>query len=92
MLQRKNDTSLIYLFADPQMFLSKVHGLVMVPKCSVSISKTPACTSLPNPAFQNMCGDKVKIKQTSARILREYVCLCVYLSLRSWAMMRCLRW
>lgn len=50
MRQRKIYTTFIYLFADFQVFLSKVHGLVMVPQCSVGISKTPACTALPNPA------------------------------------------
>lgn len=38
-----------YLFANFQVLLSKVHGLIMVPQCSVSISKTPACTTLSNP-------------------------------------------
>lgn len=47
---RTEDTAFIYLFADLQVFLSKVHCLVMVPQCSVSISKTPACTTFPNPA------------------------------------------
>lgn len=52
MRQRKIYT-FIYLSADFQVFLSKVHGLVMVPQCSVGISKTPACTALPNPALKN---------------------------------------
>lgn len=45
----------MYLFADLEVFLSKVHGLVMVPQCSVSISKTPARTALPNPAPKTIC-------------------------------------
>lgn len=40
----------MHLFADLQVFLSKMHGLVMVPQCSVRISQTPARTALPNPA------------------------------------------
>lgn len=44
----------MHLFADLQVFLSKVHGLVMVPQCSVCISQTPACTALPNPAATHL--------------------------------------
>lgn len=35
------------------MFLSKVDGLIMVPECSVGISKTPARSALPYPASDN---------------------------------------
>lgn len=42
-----------YLSADLQVFLSKVHGLVMVSQCSVGISKTPARTALTNPTEWN---------------------------------------
>lgn len=53
----------MYLFADLQVFLSKVHGLVMVPQCSVSISKTPACTALPNPASKPNFNTYIRVRK-----------------------------
>ena len=67
----------IHRFGNLQMFLSEVHGLLVVPQSGVGVAQTPAGPPLPDPAVRTN-ADEATVKTTTCFMNNEPTCCAGY--------------